>query len=285
MRRQIKITPSITKRDEASFEKYLSDISKYELISAEQEVELTANIKNGCEISRQKLINANLRFVVSVAKTYQGQGLSLADMVNEGNMGLIRAAETFDASFGFKFITYAVGWIRQKISSAIADQSHLVRLPANVCSIISKKFKAIEKFKLLEGYIPSDEQLSEITGISKKHLKQNGTFQISFDVPLAGKNGDSDETYIDLFQDSNQEATDNLLQKSSLHTDIERVLRQLPYREREIIKKNFGIGFNPQTLEEIAFEYNLTRERVRQLRSRALKKLQGKSRLLKNYLN
>jgi RNA polymerase primary sigma factor len=287
MKREIRITNAITQREDESIEKYLSEVSKYKLITAEEEVELANNIKSGCKASFDKLVNANLRFVISVAKKYQGQGLSLSDLINEGNTGLIRAARDFNPTFGFKFITYAVGWIRQKITAAILEHAHPIRMPANVYGIITKKYKAIEKFKLENGFIPNDEQLSEITGLSIKHLKQSGTYKISFDVPVNGKNGESDDTFSDIFLDENQISTDKNLINNSLHADILRVMNsRLNYREKDIIVKFFGIGTNaPSSLEEIADIYDLSTERVRQIKQRAVKKLQGSSKILRQYLN
>jgi RNA polymerase primary sigma factor len=284
--RQLKITKSITNRESASLDKYLQEIGKYDLISVEEEVELAQRIKKGDEVAIQKLTRANLRFVVSVAKQYQNQGLSLPDLINEGNMGLIKAAEKFDETRGFKFISYAVWWIRQSIMQAINEQSRIVRLPLNQVSSLSKYKKAIAEFQQEHQRKPSTSELAKILGVPKKKvattMKVSGR-HVSVDAPFAeGEDG----SLLDVIEDDDAPIADNTLIDESLATEIDRALSTLTERERVIIKNSFGIGAEEISLEEIGEKFNLTRERVRQIREKAIKRLRttNRSNLLKQYL-
>lgn len=284
--RQLKITKSITNRESASLDKYLQEIGKYDLISVEEEVELAQRIKKGDEVAIQKLTRANLRFVVSVAKQYQNQGLSLPDLINEGNMGLIKAAEKFDETRGFKFISYAVWWIRQSIMQAINEQSRIVRLPLNQVSSLSKYKKAIAEFQQEHQRKPSTSELAKILGVPKKKvattMKVSGR-HVSVDAPFAeGEDG----SLLDVIEDGDAPIADNTLIDESLATEIDRALSTLTERERVIIKNSFGIGAEEISLEEIGEKFNLTRERVRQIREKAIKRLRttNRSNLLKQYL-
>ncbi len=284
--RQLKITKSITNRESASLDKYLQEIGKYDLINVEEEVELAQRIKKGDEIAIQKLTRANLRFVVSVAKQYQNQGLSLPDLINEGNMGLIKAAEKFDETRGFKFISYAVWWIRQSIMQAINEQSRIVRLPLNQVSSLSKYKKAIAEFQQDHHRKPSTAELAKILGVPKKKIattmKVSGR-HVSVDAPFSeGEDG----SLLDVIEDGDAPVADNSLINESLATEIDRALSTLTERERVIIKSSFGIGTEEISLEEIGEKFNLTRERVRQIREKAIKRLRttNRSNLLKQYL-
>ena len=284
--RQLKITKSITNRESASLDKYLQEIGKYDLISVEEEVELAQRIKKGDDIAIQKLTRANLRFVVSVAKQYQNQGLSLPDLINEGNMGLIKAAEKFDETRGFKFISYAVWWIRQSIMQAINEQSRIVRLPLNQVSSLSKYKKAIAEFQQEFQRKPSASELAVILKIPKKKvittMKVSGR-HVSVDAPFSeGEDG----SLLDVIEDGDAPIADNGLIGESLATEIDRALSTLTDRERIIIKSSFGIGAEEISLEEIGDKFNLTRERVRQIREKAIKRLRttNRSNLLKQYL-
>ncbi len=284
--RQLKITKSITNRESASLDKYLQEIGKYDLINVEEEVELAQRIKKGDEIAIQKLTRANLRFVVSVAKQYQNQGLSLPDLINEGNMGLIKAAEKFDETRGFKFISYAVWWIRQSIMQAINEQSRIVRLPLNQVSSLSKYKKAIAEFQQEHQRKPSTAELAKILGVPKKKIattmKVSGR-HVSVDAPFSeGEDG----SLLDVIEDGDAPIADNSLIGESLATEIDRALSTLTERERVIIKSSFGIGVEEISLEEIGEKFNLTRERVRQIREKAIKRLRttNRSNLLKQYL-
>ncbi len=284
--RQLKITKSITNRESASLDKYLQEIGKYELISVEEEVELARRIKKGDQDAIEKLTRANLRFVVSVAKQYQNQGLSLPDLINEGNLGLIKAAEKFDETRGFKFISYAVWWIRQSIMQAINEQSRIVRLPLNQVSSLTKYRKAISDFEQEFHRKPTDEELAKILDIPtdkiKKTVKISGR-HVSVDAPFAEG---EDNSLLDVLVNDDSPHADRGLDQESLRIEIERALSTLTPREKDIIKSSFGIATEQLSLEEIGEIYNLTRERVRQIREKAIKRLRNTSRskLLKTFL-
>ncbi len=284
--RQLKITKSITNRESASLDKYLQEIGRYDLISVDEEVELARRIRKGDQDAIEKLTRANLRFVVSVAKQYQNQGLSLPDLINEGNLGLIKAAEKFDETRGFKFISYAVWWIRQSIMQAINEQSRIVRLPLNQVSSLTKYKKAIAKFEQQHHRKPTEEELSEILEVSpdkiKKTVKVSGR-HISVDAPFVEG---EDNSLLDVLSNDDSPVADGLLIHESLRKEITRALSTLTDREKDIIMSSFGIGIEQLSLEEIGAKYNLTRERVRQIREKAIKRLRNTSRsnLLKTYL-
>lgn len=283
--RQLKITKSITNRDSASLDKYLQEIGREELISATEEVELAQRIKQGDHAALERLTRANLRFVVSVAKQYQNQGLSLPDLINEGNLGLIRAAQKFDETRGFKFISYAVWWIRQSILQALAEQSRIVRLPLNQVGSLNRISKELSKFEQENERRPSPEELAERLGMPVDKvadtLKVSGR-HISVDAPFAEG---EDNSLLDVLPNDDSPMADRSLDKESLSKEIDRALKQLYDRERDIIKMFFGIGYPEMTLEEIGEKFNLTRERVRQIKEKAIKRLKGqKSHLLKGYL-
>lgn len=285
--RQLKITKSITNRESASLDKYLQEIGKEELITAEEEVQLAKKIKEGDEEALEKLTRANLRFVVSVAKQYQNQGLSLPDLINEGNLGLIKAARRFDETRGFKFISYAVWWIRQSILQALAEQSRIVRLPLNQVGSLNKINKAYSKLEQEHEREPSTEELAEATDIPVEKvadtLRVSGK-HISIDAPLvAGE----ESTLVEVLPNNDAPATDATLMKESLEREVERALATLTERERDVIKLFYGIGVaHPLTLEEIGDKFNLTRERVRQIKEKAIRRLRHSSRsqLLLPYL-
>ncbi len=284
--RQLKITKSITNRESASLDKYLQEIGKYELISVEEEVELARRIKKGDQDAIEKLTRANLRFVVSVAKQYQNQGLSLPDLINEGNLGLIKAAEKFDETRGFKFISYAVWWIRQSIMQAINEQSRIVRLPLNQVSSLTKFKKVISDFEQENHRKPTDEELAKILEMSedkiKKTVKISGR-HVSVDAPFAEG---EENSLLDVIINEDAPFADRGLDVESLRIEIDRALSTLTPREKDIIKYSFGIGVEQLSLEEIGDMYNLTRERVRQIREKAIKRLRNTSRskLLKTFL-
>ena len=281
--RQLKITKSITNRESASLDKYLQEIAKYDLITIDEEVELAQRIRQGDRIALEKLTRANLRFVVSVSKQYQNQGLSLPDLINEGNLGLIKAAEKFDETRGFKFISYAVWWIRQSIMQAVNEQSRIVRLPLNQVTTLSKYKKAIQEFEQEHQRKPSPEELSEIMGIPVEKIKDTVNVSgknVSVDAPF----GDAEDgTLLDVLQNDDSPKVDGNLIKESLSTEIERIFATLSDREAEILKDSFGIGRQELTLEEIGLKFGLTRERVRQIREKPIRKLRNmsKSKLLK----
>lgn len=285
--RQLKITKSITNRESASLEKYLQDISKEGLITAEEEVELAVRIREGDQIALDKLVMANLRFVVSVSKQYQNQGLTLPDLINEGNLGLIKAAQKFDETRGFKFISYAVWWIRQSILQAIADQSRMVRLPLNQVGSINKIRKAFSQLEQEYEREPTANELANILEITEdkihESMKVSGR-SVSVDAPFSeGEDG----TLLDVLQDLDCLSSDNLLMNESLCAEVERSLATLTAREREILKLFYGINCKHcLSLEEIGERYELTRERVRQIKEKAINKLKHTSRsnLLKDYL-
>ncbi len=283
--RQLKITKSITNRESASLDKYLQEIGREELISVSEEVELARRIKAGDHAALEKLTKANLRFVVSVAKQYQNQGLSLPDLINEGNLGLIRAAQKFDETRGFKFISYAVWWIRQSILQALAEQSRIVRLPLNQVGSLNKISKELSKFEQENERRPSPEELAERLDIPvdkiSDTLKVSGR-HISVDAPFVEG---EDNSLLDVIPNDDSPMADSTLNQESLSKEVDRALRQLYDREREILKMFFGIGCQEMTLEEIGAKFDLTRERVRQIKEKAIRRLKGqKSKLLKSYL-
>ena len=284
--RQLKITKSITNRESASLDKYLQEIGREELVSPEEEVELAQRIRKGDQEALEKLTRANLRFVVSVAKQYQNQGLSLPDLINEGNLGLIKAAEKFDETRGFKFISYAVWWIRQSILQALAEQSRIVRLPLNQVGALNKINKALSKFEQENERQPSNEELSEMIDVSTDKisdtLRSSGR-HVSVDAPFVEG---EDNSLLDVLPNDDSPMADRGLVNESLNTEIERALSTLTEREREIIKSFFGIGCQEMTLEEIGERFGLTRERVRQIKEKAIRRLKSPSRskLLKSYL-
>ena len=284
--RQLKITKSIPNRESASLDKYLQEIGREDLITVEEEVELAQRIKQGDHAALEKLTRANLRFVVSVAKQYQNQGLSLPDLINEGNLGLIKAAEKFDETRGFKFISYAVWWIRQSILQALAEQSRIVRLPLNQVGSLNKIGKALSKFEQENERKPSPEELAEELDIPvdkiSDTLKVSGR-HISVDAPFVEG---EDNSLLDVLVNDDSPIADRTLIDESLSKEIERALQLLQPREREIIKMVFGIGCQEMTLEEIGDKFGLTRERVRQIKEKAIRHLRQKaqSQLLKSYL-
>ena len=283
--RQLKITKSITNRESASLDKYLQEIGREELISPGEEVELARRIKQGDHEALEKLTRANLRFVVSVAKQYQNQGLSLPDLINEGNLGLIRAAKKFDETRGFKFISYAVWWIRQSILQALAEQSRIVRLPLNQVGSLNRITKELSKFEQENERRPSAEELADRLGLPvdkvSDALKVSGR-HVSVDAPFAEG---EDNSLLDVLTNEDSPLADQSLNQESLSREIDRSLKQLHEREREILKMFFGIGYPEMTLEEIGDKFGLTRERVRQIKEKAIKRLKGnKSKLLKSYL-
>ena len=274
--RQLKITKSITNRESASLDKYLQEIGKEELITVEEEVELAQRIKKGDQEALEKLTKANLRFVVSVAKQYQNQGLSLPDLINEGNLGLIKAAEKFDETRGFKFISYAVWWIRQSILQALAEQSRIVRLP----------LKAFARFEQEHERTPSPEELATELELPKEKVTDTlrvAGRHVSVDAPFADG---EDNSLLDVLVNPDSPNADRGLINESLSTEVDRALETLTERERDIIKYFFGIGTSEMTLEEIGEKFDLTRERVRQIKEKAIRRLRhsSRSKLLKSYL-
>ena len=284
--RQLKITKSITNRESASLDKYLQEIGREELISVEEEVELAGRIRNGDKAALEKLTRANLRFVVSVAKQYQNQGLSLPDLINEGNLGLIKAAEKFDETRGFKFISYAVWWIRQSILQALAEQSRIVRLPLNQVGSLNKINKAFSRFEQEHERKPSAEELANELGLDVDKvadtLKMSGR-HVSVDAPFVEG---EDNSLLDVMPNDDSPIADRGLINESLSREIDRALATLTPREADIIRKFFGIGVPEKTLEEIGEEFHLTRERVRQIKEKAIRRLKSssRSRVLKTYL-
>ena len=284
--RQLKITKSITNRESASLDKYLQEIGKEELITVEEEVELAQRIKKGDQAALEKLTRANLRFVVSVAKQYQNQGLSLPDLINEGNLGLIKAAEKFDETRGFKFISYAVWWIRQSILQALAEQSRIVRLPLNQVGSLNKINKAFSKFEQENERKPSPEELADALELPADKvadtLRVSGS-HISVDAPFVEG---EDNSLLDVLINNDSPNADKALMMESLAKEIERALATLTERESDIIRMFFGIGCQEMTLEEIGERFGLTRERVRQIKEKAIRRLRhtSRSKLLKTYL-
>lgn len=285
--RQLKITHSITNREIKPLDKYLQDICSEELLTPEEEVALAQRIKNGDQAALEKLTKSNLRFVVSVAKQYQNQGLSLPDLINEGNIGLIKAAKRFDETRGFKFISYAVWWIRQSILQAIAENSRIVRLPSNQLGALNKIKKEITRLEQELERQPSEEELADMLGVPEDKIKSilgiSGR-HISIDAPLIA---DEDVNYVDVIPNEDTPDTDDSLMKESLRIEIERSLSTLTEVERGVIKMYFGIGMpHALSLDEIAIKFNLTRERVRQIKEKAIKRLKtsSKSKHLVSYL-
>lgn len=284
--RQLKITKSITNRESASLDKYLQEIGKEDLITVEEEVELAQRIRKGDQEALEKLTKANLRFVVSVAKQYQNQGLSLPDLINEGNLGLIKAAEKFDETRGFKFISYAVWWIRQSILQALAEQSRIVRLPLNQVGSLNKINKAFARFEQEHERTPSPEELANALDLPKEKvsdtLRVSGR-HVSVDAPFADG---EDNSLLDVLVNADSPNADRGLINESLGTEVERALATLTDREKDIIKYFFGIGCSEMTLEEIGEKFGLTRERVRQIKEKAIRRLRhsSRSKLLKSYL-
>ena len=283
--RQLKINKSITNRESPSLDKYLQEIGREELISVDEEVELARRIREGDERAVDKLARANLRFVVSVAKQYQNQGLSLPDLINEGNLGLIKAARKFDETRGFKFISYAVWWIRQSILQASAEQSRIVRLPLNQVGSLNKISKALSRFEQAHERRPSAEELAESMDVPVDKIADTlkvSSRHISMDAPLVDG---EDNSLLDVLSNDDSPMADSSLNRESLSQEVERALRQLNEREREILRMFFGIGCREMSLEEIGERFDLTRERVRQIKEKAIRHLKGqKSRLLKAYL-
>ncbi len=284
--RQLKITKSITNRESASLDKYLQEIGREDLITIEEEVDLAQRIRKGDKVALEKLTRANLRFVVSVAKQYQNQGLSLPDLINEGNLGLIKAAEKFDETRGFKFISYAVWWIRQSILQALAEQSRIVRLPLNQVGSLNKINKAFSKFEQEFERTPSPDELADILELPKEKvsdtLRVSGR-HVSVDAPFS----DGEENnLLDILINNDSPNADKSLLNESLGKEIERSLSTLTERERDIVKYFFGIGVQDMTLEEIGDRLGLTRERVRQIKEKAIRRLRhnSRSKLLKSYL-
>ncbi len=284
--RQLKINKSITNRESASLDKYLQEIGREELVTVEEEVELAQRIKKGDRKALEKLTKANLRFVVSVAKQYQNQGLSLPDLINEGNVGLIKAAEKFDETRGFKFISYAVWWIRQSILQAIAEQSRLVRLPLNQVGSVNKINKALNKFEQENERRPSIEEISETVDLPEDKiddaLKINN-HHVSVDAPFADG---EDNSLLDVLVNSDSPMADKELVLESLRSEINTALKELNERERNVIEAFFGINQQEMTLDEIGAKYGLTRERVRQIKEKAIRRLRNctKNKILKAYL-
>ncbi len=285
--RQLKISKSITNRETASLDKYLQDIGKEELITPEEEVSLAQKIKAGDQEALEKLCKANLRFVVSVAKQYQNQGLSLPDLINEGNLGLIKAAKRFDETRGFKFISYAVWWIRQSILQALAEQARIIRLPLNQVGSLSKLNKTSSKLEQRFERPPSADELATAMEIPEKKVRETmkmSTRTISMDAPL---DQDEDLKFLDVFVSEDVPGTDEPLIRESLAREIQRSLATLAEKEREIINLFYGIGVpHNYTLEEIGDMFDLTRERVRQIKEKAIRRLKhsSRSKLLKAYL-
>ncbi|HYJ38655.1 MAG TPA: RNA polymerase sigma factor RpoD/SigA [Chitinophagaceae bacterium] len=285
--RQLKITKSITNRESQSLEKYLQEIGKVELISPDEEVQLAGRIKQGDQAALDKLTKANLRFVVSVAKQYQNQGLSLPDLINEGNLGLIKAAQRFDETRGFKFISYAVWWIRQSILQALAEQSRIVRLPLNKVGLTNRIQKAYSQLEQEYEREPSPEELAEVLELEIEEISATlgiGGRHVSMDTPLSEG---EENTLIDVLENPNAESADGNIGKESLKQEIDRSLKTLTERQKEVICFFFGIGVDhPMSLEDIGARFNLTRERVRQIKDKAITKLKtnSRSKALRTYL-
>lgn len=284
--RQLKISKSITNRESASLDKYLQEIGHEELLTTDQEVELAQRIRKGDKRALERLTKANLRFVVSVAKQYQNQGLSLPDLINEGNVGLIKAAEKFDETRGFKFISYAVWWIRQSILQAIAEQSRLVRLPLNQVGSVNKMTRELNKFEQEHERKPSVDEIAERVDLPEDKIadamKANSR-HVSMDAPIADG---EDSSMID-FLSGDSSNTDRELAIESLKAEVSRILKLLTDKEQKVLRAFFGIDGSPEmTLDEIGEKYNLTRERVRQIKEKALRRLRHntKNKLLKSYL-
>jgi RNA polymerase primary sigma factor len=287
--RQLKITKQVTNRETASLDKYLQEIGKVDLITAEEEAELARKIREGDQKALDRLTKANLRFVVSVSKQYQNQGLSLPDLINEGNLGLIKAAQRFDETRGFKFISYAVWWIRQSILQALAEQARIVRLPLNKIGLINKVNKAFSELEQEFGRAPTIDELAENLEFTRSDVKNslaNNSRHISMDAPL--KEGDEDSSSLyDVLQNSEQNNPEKDLILESLRAEIERSLSTLKHREADVIRLYFGLDNQPpMTLAEIGLRFDLTRERVRQIKEKGIRKLKNTSRskMLRAYL-
>jgi RNA polymerase primary sigma factor len=285
--RQLKISKQVTNRDTPSLDKYLQEIGRVELISPEEEVDLARKIRTGDTEALKKLVKANLRFVVSVAKQYQNQGITLPDLINEGNLGLMKAAQRFDETRGFKFISYAVWWIRQAILQALAEQSRIVRLPVNKIGSINKINRAFARLEQIYEREPSSQEIAEMLEMIpedvKDALKTNGR-TVSMDAPISAE---EDNSMYDLLQSTDTPSPDKNLINESLAYEIERALNTLSPRESKVLKLYFGLGMkHPYTLEEIGEELTLTRERVRQIKEKAIRKIQftTRCRILKTYL-
>jgi RNA polymerase primary sigma factor len=284
--RQLKIEKSFTNRESPSLDKYLQEIAKEPMITIEEETELARRIREGDQRAFEKLVRSNLRFVVSVAKQYQRQGIALPDLINEGNLGLIKAAQRFDETRGFKFISYAVWWIRQSILQSIAEKGRIVRLPLNQVGAIQRIHRATIRFEQEHDRNPSPEELADTMGIPVERILVSlplASREVSLDTPL----GENDEhSMVDVMVNNSSPDPEEEIKDESLQKDICRVLHSMSRREEEIIKRSFGIGSSPQTMEEIGRQLKLTRERVRQVREKALRKMRHSSRknLLKKYL-
>lgn len=287
--RQLKINPSVTSRESLSVEKYLQEIAKLDLLTPEQEVDLARLIKQGSKVALETLVNANLRFVVSVAKQYQNQGLSLNDLINEGNMGLIKAAQRFDETKGFKFISYAVWWIRQSIMQALMQNSRMIRLPLNKIDAYQKMLRELAKFQQAYERNPTDEELATTSGIPLKDVQELlkvGGRHVSIDAPI-DESDDTSDSFIDSLEDLDMDTPDNDLLSESLRIEISKVFSTLNEREVNVLTHYYGLnGVSAISLEDIADKFDLTRERVRQIKEKAIRRLRKTSRLsaLKTYL-
>lgn len=284
--RQLKISKSFTNRESASLDKYLQEIGHEELLSVEEEVELAQKIKKGDRRALERLTRANLRFVVSVAKQYQNHGLSLPDLINEGNVGLIKAAEKFDETRGFKFISYAVWWIRQSILQAIAEQSRIVRLPLNQVGSVNKINRELNKFEQEHERRPSVDEIADRIDLPEDKIEEAmkaNNRHVSMDAPFVDG---EDNSLLDVLADNNMPMADKALVQESLRKEIDRAIELLNDREQKVVRAFFGIGSPEMTLEEIGDKYNLTRERVRQIKEKAIRRLRHntKNKLLKTYL-
>ncbi|MBD8971795.1 MAG: RNA polymerase sigma factor RpoD/SigA [Prevotella sp.] len=284
--RQLKISKSITNRESASLDKYLQEIGHEELLSVDEEVELAQKIRKGDRRALERLTRANLRFVVSVAKQYQNQGLSLPDLINEGNVGLIKAAEKFDETRGFKFISYAVWWIRQSILQAIAEQSRIVRLPLNQVGSVNKINRELNKFEQEHERRPSVDEIADRIDLPEDKIEEAmkvNNRHVSMDAPFVDG---EDNSLLDVLADNDMPMADKALVQESLRKEIDRAIELLNDREQKVVRAFFGIGSPEMTLEEIGEKYNLTRERVRQIKEKAIRRLRHntKNKLLKTYL-
>lgn len=285
--RQLKITKQVTNRETASLDKYLQEIGKVELITADEEVELAQRIRQGDKVALEKLTKANLRFVVSVSKQYQNQGLSLPDLINEGNLGLIKAARRFDETRGFKFISYAVWWIRQSILQALAEQSRIVRLPLNKIGSINKINKTYAKLEQEFEREPNAKEIAEVLDITEAEVKEsmkNAGRHVSMDAPLVQ---DEDNNMYDVLKSDEVVTPETQLLYESLRKEIDRAISTLTQREADVVRLYFGLnGSHPMTLEEIGEKFDLTRERVRQIKEKAIRRLKhtSRSKILKSYL-
>ena len=285
--RQLKITKQVTNRETASLDKYLQEIGKVDLLTAEEEVDLARRIKKGDKSALEKLTKANLRFVVSVSKQYQNQGLSLPDLINEGNLGLIKAAQRFDETRGFKFISYAVWWIRQSILQALAEQSRIVRLPLNKIGSINKINKAYAKLEQKHERAPNHDEIAELLEVTNNEVKEsmrNSGRHVSMDAPLKE---DEDNNMYDVMKSEDSITPETELMYESLRKEIDRAISTLTQREADVVRLYFGLnGGHPMTLEEIGEKFDLTRERVRQIKEKAIRRLKhtSRSKILKTYL-